>query len=83
MNAIRTFTVFRPNAPETHDANQKNAPNEAQFEGVIFSDGTCVLRWLTAARSTSVWNSFADMQLIHGHPEYGSYFVWHGGESAI
>lgn len=74
---MRRFTVYRPAAPETHDANQKNPPDQPQFEGVIFSDGTTVLRWLTACRSCSVWADFDDMYAIHGHPEYGTYFVWH------
>lgn len=77
---MKRFTVYRPAAPETHDANQKNAPDQPQFEGVIFTDGTTVLRWLTACRSCSVWNTFADMAAIHGHPEYGTYFIWHDGE---
>lgn len=74
---MKTFTVYRPSPPETHDANQKNPPDQPQFEGVIFSDGRVALRWLTAARSVSVWDSFEDMSAIHGHPEYGTYFVWH------
>lgn len=75
--AMRTFTMYRRNVPdETHDANQKNAPDEPQFEGVVFSDGTVAIRWLTAKRSTAVWSSMDDMLAIHGHPEYGSEIVW-------
>lgn len=74
---MKTFTMFRRNVPDaTHDANQKNAPDEPQFEGVEFSDGTVAVRWLTAKRSTSVWNSLEDMLAIHGHPEYESELVW-------
>jgi len=77
---IKTFTVFRPNVPtegqHAHDENQRNAPDQPQFEGVIFSDGNTVIRWLTAKGSTSVFKSFEDMNAIHGHPEYGTYFVW-------
>lgn len=36
-------------------------------EGVVFSDGTCVVRWGGARRSTVVWNSIDDVQAIHGH----------------
>ena len=60
----------------THNENQRNAPNQPQFEGVMFSDGTVAVRWLTAKRSTSVWSSFQDMMDIHGHPEYGSELMW-------
>ena len=36
-------------------------------EGVQFSDGSCVLRWLTGVRSTVFYNSIADVDYIHGH----------------
>ena len=74
----RRFTMYRRNVPDaTHDANQKNAPDQPQFEGVQFSDGTVAIRWLTAKRSTAVWASMDDAMAIHGHPEYGSELVWH------
>lgn len=70
---MRRFECYRPNVPtDTHDENQRNAPDAVQFEGLIFSDGKCVIRWLTAARSVSVWDSYEDMLKIHGHPEYGT-----------
>lgn len=78
---MERFTVYRQSVPdETHDANQKNPPDQPQFEGVVFSDGTCAIRWLTAKRSTAVWASLEDMRAIHGHPEYGTYFVWHDSD---
>ena len=77
MKSCRIFTAYRPNVPTTtHDENQRNAPDEPQFQGVVFSDGTVAIRWLTAKRSTSVWQSLDDAMAIHGHPEYGSYLVW-------
>lgn len=36
-------------------------------EGVQFTDGTCVLRWLTDHRSTAVYASMDDLVAIHGH----------------
>jgi hypothetical protein len=60
----------------THDENQRNSPDEPQFEGVVFSDGRVAVRWLTAKRSTSTWDSLDDMLAIHGHPEYESELVW-------
>ena len=62
---------------ETHNEFQKNAPDEPQYEGVVFSDGTCVLRWCTALRSTSVWSDLGTAMGIHGHPEYGTVIEWH------
>lgn len=74
---MKTFTMFRrdmSNAP--HTADQKNAPDQPQFEGVEFSDGSVAIRWMTAKRSTAVWANMDDMLAIHGHPEYGSELVW-------
>lgn len=74
---MKTFTMFRHAVPDaTHNANQKNAPDEPQFEGIVFSDGRVAVRWLTAKRSVSVWDCMDDLLAIHGHPEYGSVIVW-------
>jgi len=79
---MKCFTMFRKNVPtETHDENQRNAPDEPQFEGVVFSDGRVSVRWLTAKRSVSVWDNMEDLLAIHGHPEYGSVLVWHAETS--
>ncbi len=78
---MRTFVMHRKgDLSLTHDANQHNAPDEPQFEGVVFSDGKVAIRWLTACRSVSVWDSMEDMLKIHGHPEYGSVLIWHEKE---
>jgi hypothetical protein len=76
---MKRFTAYRRNISQrdTHTHFQKNADHEPQFEGVIWTDGTVSLRWLTACKSTSVWASLADMLNIHGHPEYGTEIVWH------
>jgi hypothetical protein len=75
---LRRFTMYRRNVPsETHGPSHQNPPDQPQFEGVVFSDGSVAVRWLTAFRSTSVWASIDDMLVIHGHPEYGSELVWH------
>ena len=36
-------------------------------EGVEFSDGTCVMRWLTSTKSTAFYNSINELVQIHGH----------------
>lgn len=36
-------------------------------EGVQFTDGTCVMRWLTGTPSTAVYSSIQDVEKIHGH----------------
>lgn len=35
--------------------------------GVQFSDGTVVIRWYGAHRSTGVWPSLDDAMAVHGH----------------
>lgn len=78
---MKTFTVYRRgDLSETHNSDQVNPPDEPQFEGVVFGDGTCVIRWMTAGRSTSVWSSFEEMWKIHGHDDpnskHGTEIVW-------
>jgi len=79
---MQRFTVYRRDLSkrETHNHYQANPDDQPQFEGAIWTDGTVTLRWLTACKSTSVWNTFEDMANIHGHPEYGTVFIWHDGE---
>ena len=36
-------------------------------EGVVFMDGTAVMRWLTEHRSTTVYESAREVVAIHGH----------------
>lgn len=37
-------------------------------EGVVFSDGTAVLRWRTKPyASTAIYGSLAELEHIHGH----------------
>lgn len=72
------FTGYRPNPPADYAAKGTAAPpDEPQYEGVIFTDGTVALRWRTAFRSTSLWTSFEDFYLVHGHPEYGTRIEFH------
>lgn len=74
---MRRFEVFRPNPPEDYrEQGAANAPDEVQFEGVVFSDGTVAVRWLTEFRSHSAWSCLADLERIHGHPEYGTEWRW-------
>ena len=36
-------------------------------EGCVLSDGTSVVRWLTAHRSTAIYESAREVLAIHGH----------------
>lgn len=74
---MKRFVMYRRNVPtDTHNENQRNAPDEPQFEGVVFDDGKVVVHWLTAVKSISVWDSMDDLLKIHGHPEYDSELKW-------
>lgn len=65
---MRRFQVFRRgDLSATHNSDQVNAATDVQFSGVVFEDGTCVIRWHTAKRSTSVWATFEDAMGVHGH----------------
>lgn len=74
------FVGYRPQAAELgkHSTSTLNPPEAAQYQGVIFADGTVAMRWLTERRSTSTWDSFDDMFEVHGHPEYGTQIRWTG-----
>jgi len=77
---MKRFTAYRHDMDEhhnTHNENQKNPEGEPQYEGIIFTDGSCAIRWLTVCKSTSVWDSFETAMLVHGHPEYGTEIVFH------
>ena len=36
-------------------------------QGVEFSDGTCVMKWLTDTSSIGIYNSIEELIQIHGH----------------
>lgn len=83
ITAPRTFIGFRPEAPaEYRQKGISNGLSGADYEGVIFSDGTVVIRWLTAYRSHSVWGCWEDFYQVHGHPEYGTEIEFHDGGDA-
>ena len=79
----RTFTMFRRgDLSETHDQNQRPpAPDEPNFWGVVWPDGTCTLRWCGAVAATSVWASFDDAMKVHGHfgDKHDPLLVWDSG----
>lgn len=74
---MRCFRVYRQAPPERYRTDgYANAPDEPQFEGVVFTDGTVCVRWLTQYRSHSLWASWDDLMRVHGHGEYGSAVEW-------
>lgn len=56
----------RFNLVRTEDVSQVSGLGTVA-EGIVFSDGIAVLRWLTAGGSTGVYDSIEDLEKIHGH----------------
>lgn len=74
---MRRFQGSRPAPPAEYvDKKITHAGTEPDYEGVLFTDGTVVCRWLTQYRSHSVWSCWADFFHVHGHPEYGTIITW-------
>lgn len=84
-SSMRTFIVYRTEAKslksdvDTHNYLEGDQP---QFEGVQFSDGKVVQRWLTPSRSTVLWDSWEDLCVVHiyAHPDYGTRVEWSDGK---
>jgi hypothetical protein len=47
-------------------------------EGVVFSNGKCVTRWISAVSCVQVWDSFEAFKAVHidPHPDNGTVIVW-------
>ncbi len=74
---MRTFTVYQKSPPTEYTAEGRaNPPDQPQFQGVVFDDGSVAVCWLTAFPSISVWGSLEALKRVHGHPEYGTAWVW-------
>lgn len=43
--------------------------------GIQFSDGTCVLKWLTTTSSIGIYHSVIEMLSIHGHSD-STKIIW-------
>jgi hypothetical protein len=77
---MRRFVCYQPDPPaEDPESGAAVPPDQPQFEGVVFDDGTVCQHWLTAGRSHVIWASFADLEKIYGHPEYGTVITWLDG----
>lgn len=61
MGKIRTFILRRIE----DDSNVSGIGDVA--EGIEFSNGKCVLCWITQYRSVAVYDSIRELESIHGH----------------
>jgi hypothetical protein len=58
---IKTFTLVR-------DVDESGISGTGVVaEGVEFSDGECVIKWLTSCTSTGIYHSLKAVESIHGH----------------
>ena len=74
---MRRFEVYRAAPPADYaETGAARPPDEVQVEGVLFTDGTVVLRWQTLAHSTAIFPTWEMFEQIHGHPEYGTVIRW-------
>lgn len=74
---MKRFCGYRPLPPDEYvNKSITNAGEAPDYEGVVFSDGTVAVRWLTQYRSHSVWANWTDFYHVHGHPEYGTRIEW-------
>jgi hypothetical protein len=74
---VRYFIGYRPEPPADYiERGVAAPPDEPQYEGVVFTDGSVALRWRTEYKSTSVWTCYQDFYHVHGHPEYGTRIEW-------
>lgn len=61
IKPMRLFTLWR-----VEDESGVSGVGEVA-QGVVFSDGTVTMRWLTEYKSTAVYDSIGDLETIHGH----------------
>jgi|SRR5690242_16468262 len=76
---MKAFRGFRDNPPlnySAHDAGLTILGAVADYQGVVFEDGTVAVRWLTRFRSTVFWPDYDTFYAVHGHPEYGTRIDW-------
>lgn len=75
---LKTFKGIRLDPPETYlEKGISNGADSPDYEGVIFSDGTTVVRWRTLPElSIEIFATFDAFFKIHGHPEYMTHILW-------
>jgi hypothetical protein len=70
--AVKTFEMIR-------DVDHSGISGTGKVaEGVVFSDETCCMRWLTNYSSTAFYLSLDDLIAIHGH-NGDTRLVFHNG----
>lgn len=76
VDSMRTFRMIRQ-----FDETGVSGTGEV-LEGVIFTDGACVVRWKTDIACQSDWRSFDDFLKIHvfAHPDNKTIIQFNDGE---
>lgn len=73
---MRTFQMYR-----AHDESGISGTGVV-VEGVIFSDGKVIIRWVVHTNSISIYETFVDFEKIHigSHPTNKTILIWENGE---
>lgn len=64
MNITPTFRKFHL---QRHEDSSGVSGVGRVAEGIVFSDGMTVVRWLSACGSTNIYNNWEAVMQVHGH----------------
>lgn len=64
MNITPTFRKFHL---QRHEDSSGVSGVGRVAEGIVFSDGMAVVRWLSACGSTNIYNNWEAVMQVHGH----------------
>jgi hypothetical protein len=74
---MKRFVVYRPQPPEHYVREGYALPiDQIQVEGIVTSNGKCIIEWQTAVNSVAIFENFDAFMKIHGHPEYKTIIKW-------
>ena len=62
----RTSNLWRFHLERTEDVSGVSGIGIVA-QGVMFSDGTCAVRWFGQHASTAIWENVRDLMYVHGH----------------
>lgn len=74
MNMTREQAILDCEGPWRFAMKRHLGPLRTPARGVLFEDGTVILRWAGETPSTAVYASFAECERVHGHD--GTEFIW-------
>lgn len=79
---MKMFRVYRATPPEEYkNAGLANSGLSADFEGVVFDDGSVAVHWCTKFASHVIWPDWETLFAVHidPHQNYGTRVEWSAG----